>query len=165
MVHVDKVALGHYLNAQDVGVYSVAAAVVVYVPLVLQSVNKIFSPTIADLHTRGGHALLSRLFQSLTKWVIGLTTPLAAVVIVFARPIMRIFGPDFAEGWPILVIGTLGQLINCGVGSVGYLLLMSGNQKRLIRDPGCHGLRNAGAEYRPHSKMGNCRRRGRSRLD
>ena len=133
MVHVDKVALGHYLNARDVGVYSVAAAVVIYVPLVLQSVNQIFSPTIADLHTRGEHALLSRLFQSLTKWVIGLTTPLAAVVIVFARPIMRIFGPDFAEGWPILVIGTLGQLVNCGVGSVGYLLLMSGNQKRLIK--------------------------------
>jgi O-antigen/teichoic acid export membrane protein len=27
----------------------------------------------------------------------------------------------------------MGQLVNCGVGSVGYLLLMSGNQQRLIR--------------------------------
>jgi O-antigen/teichoic acid export membrane protein len=36
-------------------------------------------------------------------------------------------------GWPILVIGALGQLVNCGVGSVGYLLLMSGNEKRLLR--------------------------------
>ena len=33
----------------------------------------------------------------------------------------------------MLVIGTLGQLVNCGVGSVGYLLLMSGHQRRLIR--------------------------------
>ena len=46
---------------------------------------------------------------------------------------MRIFGPDFVSGWPVLVIGAVGQLVNCGVGSVGYLLLMSGNQKRLIR--------------------------------
>jgi O-antigen/teichoic acid export membrane protein len=52
---------------------------------------------------------------------------------VFARPLMRIFGPDFEAGWPILIIGTLGQLVNCGVGSVGYLLLMSGNEKRLIK--------------------------------
>jgi O-antigen/teichoic acid export membrane protein len=133
MVQVDRVALGHYLSARDVGIYSIAAAMVAYVPLVLQSINQIFSPTIADLHTRGEHALLSRLFQSLTKWVIGLTIPLAAVVIVFARPLMRIFGPDFADGWPILIIGTVGQLVNCGVGSVGYLLLMSGNQKRLIK--------------------------------
>ena len=31
------------------------------------------------------------------------------------------------------MIGTLGQLVNCGVGSVGYLLLMSGHEKRLIK--------------------------------
>jgi O-antigen/teichoic acid export membrane protein len=33
----------------------------------------------------------------------------------------------------ILVIGTAGQLVNCGVGSVGNLLYMSGNERRLIR--------------------------------
>jgi O-antigen/teichoic acid export membrane protein len=44
-----------------------------------------------------------------------------------------VFGPDFEPGWIILVIGTVGQLVNCGTGSVGYLLLMSGNEKRLVR--------------------------------
>jgi O-antigen/teichoic acid export membrane protein len=133
MNQVDKIALGFYWGARDVGVYSVAAAIVVYVPLVLGSVNQIFAPTISDLHTRGDHALLARLFQSLTKWVVGFTLPLALVIIVFARPLMRMFGHDFEAGWPILIIGTLGQLVNCGVGSAGYLLLMSGNEKRLIK--------------------------------
>lgn len=130
---VDKIALGSYRGAREVGIYSVAAALVVYVPLVLSSVNQIFAPTIADLHARKEHELLARLFQSLTKWVLGLTLPLAMVVMVFARPLMRIFGHDFESGWPILIIGTAGQLVNCGVGSVGYLLLMSGNQRRLIK--------------------------------
>jgi O-antigen/teichoic acid export membrane protein len=129
----DKVALGVYRGTHEVGIYAVAAAMVAYVPLVLQSVNQIFAPTIADLHTRGDHATLARLFQSLTKWVTALTFPLGIVIIVFARPLMRIFGAGFEMGWPILIIGTLGQLINCGVGSVGYLLLMSGNEKRLIK--------------------------------
>jgi O-antigen/teichoic acid export membrane protein len=133
MIQVDKVALGFYRGAREVGIYSVAAAVVAYVPLALSSVNQIFSPTISDLHTRGEYNLLGRLFQSITKWVIGLTLPLACTIIIFARPLMRIFGPDFEAGWPILVIGTLGQLVNCGVGSVGFLLLMSGNEKRLIK--------------------------------
>ena len=130
---VDKVALGFYLGAKAVGVYSVAAALVVYVPLVLSSINQIFAPTIADLHTRGEVALLNRLFQSLTKWALGLTLPLATVVIVFSHPLMRIFGPEFESGWPILVIGTAGQLVNCGVGSVGYLLLMCGHEKQLMK--------------------------------
>jgi O-antigen/teichoic acid export membrane protein len=133
MVQVDKIALGFYTGARAVGIYSVAAALVVYVSLVLNSVNQIFSPMIADLHTRGEYTLLGRLFQSLTKWVLGLTIPLAGVMMLFARPLMRIFGHDFEEGWPILIIGTLGQLVNCGVGSVGFLLLMSGNERRLIK--------------------------------
>lgn len=129
----DRVALGYYRTAHDVGIYAVAAAVVAYEPIILQSVNQIFAPVIADLHTRGEHVLLGRLFQTLTKWMLGLTVPLAIVIILFARPVMRIFGHDFEMGWPILVIGTFGQLVNCGVGSVGFLLLMSGNQRRLIR--------------------------------
>ena len=46
---------------------------------------------------------------------------------------MRVFGPEFEAGSSVLVIGAAGQLINCSVGSVGYLLLMSGNQRRLIK--------------------------------
>ncbi len=133
LAQADKILIGVYINARQVGIYSVAMAIVSFIPIALQSVNQIFSPTIADLHSRGENELLARMFQTLTKWILGLTLPLATVTIVFARPLMRIFGPDFEAGWIVLVIGTLGQLVNCGTGSVGYLLLMSGNQKRLIK--------------------------------
>jgi O-antigen/teichoic acid export membrane protein len=129
----DKIVLGFYLNARSVGVYAVAATIVAFVPIALQSVNQIFSPTIAELHARGDFELLKRLFQTLTKWVTGLTFPLAAVVILFSRVLMRVFGREFEAGWVILVIGAVGQLVNCATGSVGYLLLMSGNEKRLVR--------------------------------
>jgi|SRR5580692_1410318 O-antigen/teichoic acid export membrane protein len=133
MSQVDKVALGVYRGAREVGIYSVAAAVVAYVSVILNSVNQVFSPVIADLHSRKENTMLARLYRALTKWILGITAPLAIVVIVYARPILRIFGPDFEAGWPILIIGTVGQLVNCGVGSVGLLLLMSGNQRRLLR--------------------------------
>jgi len=133
MSQSDKVFVGMYLSARDVGVYAMAMTLVAFVPVALQSVNQIFSPVIADLHARGEQELLGRLFQTLTKWILGLTLPLAMVVMIFSRPLMSIFGRDFEAGWPILVIGTLGQLINCAAGSAGYLLLMSGNQRRLIR--------------------------------
>jgi O-antigen/teichoic acid export membrane protein len=129
----DKIILGAFLDVRQVGIYAVAATLVAFVPVVLQSVNQIFSPTIANLHARGEHALLGRLFQTLTKWVLGSTLPLAFVMIVFSKPIMRLFGAVFEAGWVVLSLGTLGQLVNAGVGSVGYLLLMSGNQARLIR--------------------------------
>lgn len=129
----DKIVLGVYLNARSVGVYAVAATIVAFIPVALQSVNPIFAPTIADLHARGEMELLNRLFQTLTKWIAGLTLPLAVVVMIFSRVLMRIFGHDFEAGWVILVIGAAAQLVNCATGSVGFLLLMSGNEKRLVR--------------------------------
>jgi O-antigen/teichoic acid export membrane protein len=133
MGQADKILIGFYLGAREVGIYAVANALVAFVPILLQSVNQIFSPSIADLYARGQQELLGRIFQALTKWILGLTIPLAAVMIFFSPSLMRIFGHDFELGWPILIIGTIGQLVNCGVGSVGYLLLMSGNQRSLIK--------------------------------
>jgi len=132
----DRVALGYYRGVHQVGIYAVAAALVAYESIVLQSVNQIFAPVIADIHARGEVVLLGRLFQTLTKWMLALTLPLAMLMVTYAHPIMRIFGPEFESGWPILVIGTCGQLVNCGVGSVGCLLFMSGNQRRLMRVQG-----------------------------
>jgi O-antigen/teichoic acid export membrane protein len=129
----DKILLGVYLHARDVGIYSVAIALVAFVSIFLQAINQIFAPTIAELHASGQRELLLNLYQMLTKWVLGFTIPLALVIMIFARPLMEIFGREFSEGWPVLVVATLGQLVNCGVGSVGYLLLMTGQQRRMIR--------------------------------
>jgi len=133
LAQVDKILIAFYINAREVGIYAVITAIVSFVPIALQSVNQIFTPTIADLHSRGELELLGRLFQTLTKWVLAFTLPLATILMIFAKPVVAMFGPSFVEGWPVLVIGVLGQLINCGTGSVGYLLLMSGNQRRLIK--------------------------------
>jgi O-antigen/teichoic acid export membrane protein len=129
----DRIMLGIYLNAREVGIYSVAASMVAFVGLFLQSLNQIFAPTIAELYTKHEHDLLQRLYQTLTKWSFALTIPLALGIVIFATPLMGIFGRDFREGWPVLVIATVGQLVSCGVGSVGFLLLMSDQQNRMVR--------------------------------
>jgi O-antigen/teichoic acid export membrane protein len=84
----DKVILGSYLNARTVGIYAVAMTIVAFVQVALQSANQIFSPTIAELHARGQFDLLNRLFQTVTKWVLGMTVPLAVIVIIFSRVLM-----------------------------------------------------------------------------
>ena len=138
MGQTDKIVLGYCLSAREVGIYSVAIALTTFVPVALQSVNQIFSPTIAELYASGSHALLQQLYSSLTKWVVALTLPLALTIILFAHPLLAIFGKAFEAGAAVLVICTCGQLINCGVGSVGYLLLMSGHQRELVKIQVCN---------------------------
>ena len=134
----DKIVLGFYLSPRQVGVYAVAIALVGFVPIALQSVNQIFAPMIAELHASGNRALLQQLYATLTKWIVILTLPLAFTMMIFAKPLIAIFGHDFEAGAAVLAIGACGQLFNCAVGSVGYLLLMSGNQMQLIKIQGCN---------------------------
>ena len=129
----DKIVLGCYLPAKDIGVYAVAMALVGFVPVALQSVNQIFSPTISELHSVGDIGMLQRLYSVLTKWVLVATLPLATTMVVLSHPFMAIFGSTFTNGAAVLVIGASAQVINCAVGSVGYLLLMSGNQFQLVK--------------------------------
>ena len=132
MSQTETVALGRYRDPHVLGVYALAAAIVAFVCIVLNSVNQIFGPTIADLYAREQYDLLSRMYHTLTKWIFGLTLPLAAAIMIFSVPIMRIFGHDFEPGWIILVIGTIGQLGNAGVGSSGSMLYMTGRHRQLI---------------------------------
>ena len=128
----DRLILGHYLKAQDIGIYAAAAAVAALCSMVLQAINSIFGPMIAELHARGDHVLLLRLYQTLTKWVVALSLPLILTLAFFSRSVMGIFGVEFQAGSLVLAVLVLGQLANVGTGSVGTLLQMSGNQKRMI---------------------------------
>jgi O-antigen/teichoic acid export membrane protein len=55
------------------------------------------------------------------------------VLVFFAAPFLSLFGPDFRAGWPVLIVIVAAEIVDCGVGSVGLLLMMSGNEKRYIR--------------------------------
>lgn len=131
--HADRLILGFYLSAQQVGVYAIATSAVTLTTIVLQAVNSIFAPTIASLHAQGEHGLLLRLYQTLTKWILAFTLPVILIFLILPGTIMSLFGADFQSGWLILAIVTVGELVNCATGSVGYLLLMSGNQNWMIR--------------------------------
>lgn len=129
----DLIVVGHYFDARQVGIYAVAMALVGFVPIALDSVNQIFAPIISELHAAGDSRLLQRLYSTLTKWIVILTFPLALTTVVFASGLVSIFGPAFRAGSIVVAIGAVGQFVNCAVGSVGYLLLMSGNESELLK--------------------------------
>lgn len=131
--HADRLILGYYLSARQVGIYAIAGSAAGLSAIFLQALNSIFAPTIAILHERGEHALLLRLYQTLTKWILAVTLPLILTFLFFSRSVMGLFGADFQAGWLVLLIITFGEIFNCGTGSVGYLLLMSGKQNSVVR--------------------------------
>jgi O-antigen/teichoic acid export membrane protein len=122
----DLFVLTRYVGETEVGIYSAALRAGQILVLFLTSVSLMFSPFVADLHSRGETERLDRLFKSLTRWTLAATIPAFLVLVIAPGPALRIFGSEFAGGRVALLILLAGQFVNVATGSVGFVLIMVG---------------------------------------
>ncbi len=125
---IDRIMLGHFSQASEIGIYSAAANVAMLLPTVLVALSSITSPIIANLHNQGDLSKLSIIYQTVTRWIFTLTLPIFLVFVFASRGIMQIFGAEYVKGASVLIILSSGQLVNASTGSIGKLLEMTGNQ-------------------------------------
>ncbi|MDQ2714031.1 MAG: oligosaccharide flippase family protein [Chloroflexota bacterium] len=128
----DVLFLGALAATSQVGLYGAADRVSYFVVMPLIALNVIFSPIIAEFHSRGEHAQLANMFKIVTKWSFSLSWPIFLGCLVFHDAILGIFGAKYiAAGW-VLIILAFGNLVDSGVGSVNYLLVMTGRPRVIL---------------------------------
>ena len=127
---VDTVLLAVFaISNVAIGQYGAAIRIAIFVSMPLQSFNTMFSPTIAELYSKGEYQKLSAMFKIVTKWALTFSLPIFWIAVLFAEPLLGISGIGFTPAWPLLIALAIGNLINVATGSVGYMLLMTGHQK------------------------------------
>jgi O-antigen/teichoic acid export membrane protein len=138
----DTLMIGAVLSPASVGIYSAALKTAAWVNFILVSVNAIAAPMFATLYAQGKRTELQRLVSTIARWMFYPALAVAVGLIVFAEPILELFGAEFvAAKWAMIVlIG--GQLVNVGAGSVGYLLNMTGHHNQCAFVVGCSALLN-----------------------
>jgi len=124
----DTLMLGAMLGGKAVGIYSAALKTSLWVHFILTAVNAIFAPIIASLHAQGDRQGLQQLVSTIARWMFYPALAIAIGLIIFAEPALQLFGTEFTAARGALIVLILGQLVNVGAGSVGYLLMMTGNQ-------------------------------------
>jgi len=92
----------------------------------LAAVNVIFAPMISEMYGKGQLDRLEVVFKLVTKWIFLTSFPIFLLIVVFSEPILYLFGAEFSAGAPALRILSAGYLIDASVGSVGFLLTMTG---------------------------------------
>jgi O-antigen/teichoic acid export membrane protein len=122
----DVLIMGHYLPASSVGIYGIAQRFVPLIAIPLGVFNSVFAPNISDLASRGKKEELEHQFKVVAKWIFTISLPIFAFLALFPKQILSVFGQGFVDGWqPMIVLG-IGQMINAGTGSVGFMLMMTG---------------------------------------
>ena len=64
-----------------------------------------------------------------TRIALGAALVMTMILFAFGRQVLTLFGPEYADGYKILVVLTLGHLISAGAGPVGYLMSLTGHER------------------------------------
>jgi O-antigen/teichoic acid export membrane protein len=125
----DIVMVGAILGSKEAGIYAAASKTSGLVGLILLSVNAIAAPMFSALFAQDRHDDLAALASRVSQWIFWPTLVISIVLALAAKPVLGLFGTQFEDANWILTVLLGGQLVSAFVGSVGYLLTLTGHQR------------------------------------
>ena len=117
------------LGVHEAGLYRVAAQVATALSIITLGLSSVFSPQFGAAASTGDLAKVARLAGTATRLSVVLALPVVILIFVFARPIVLLFGPEFAPAETILRIAAVGQAAFTVAGPSWLVLAMTGHQR------------------------------------
>jgi O-antigen/teichoic acid export membrane protein len=130
---LDVVMMKGLATDAETGVYAVAVQLSTFISMVLTSLNLVIAPRFASLHAAGRIGELQRLVATSAAIVTAGTVPIAVGLVAMSPWLLPFWGPEFVDARLPFAILALGNVVNALSGSVGYLLIMSGNERTVAR--------------------------------
>lgn len=127
--NVESVLVGVYAAASSVGVIAIAHKANLVGHISLLSILVAVKPTLARLHDQGDKDGMARLYTAATRWTLMLNVPFFLVLVLYAKPILSVFGETFATGAAALTILAFAELVNAGTGICGPVIDMTGHTR------------------------------------
>jgi O-antigen/teichoic acid export membrane protein len=123
------ILLGIWVDSVEVGVFSVATRVALLLSFMLLAINNIVAPKFAELYAKKDMVSLGQTARRSALLITLMASPLFFVLFFYGDWVLSMFGKEFMDGNKVLSVLAIGQLINVICGSVGFLLMMSANEK------------------------------------
>ncbi len=129
----DVLVVGSLLGAEPAGRYGAASQLAAAVSFGVSAVSFIALPVVADLYAKQAFVKLQGLISHVARLGLALAVPVLLVLIVAAKPVLRAFGPSFADASGLLILLGFDQLVGAIFGIAGFLLVMTGHQAMAAR--------------------------------
>ena len=125
--NVQTLLLGALNAVMSVGIFSAAVKVNLVGNIFCHAINMAAQPIVSELYSKKEHGQLGHLYQNMTKWTFTFGLPVFFIAALFSKPILSVFGDDFAAGSVGLVIMSFGSLVGAGTGINSVIIMMTGN--------------------------------------
>jgi O-antigen/teichoic acid export membrane protein len=128
LTNVDILIVGHYMEPDQVAIYFAAAKTLALVHFVYFSVRAGGAQRFSQYYASGDQRRLKAFVRDTLHWTFW--PSLAMILLLFAvgKYLLLLFGPNFASGYPLLYILSIGLLFRASIGPAESLLIMSGQQ-------------------------------------
>lgn len=119
--------------SSEVALYGVAVRLVALIAVPLNIVNSVVSPMISQLFWQGEQQKLERILRALaTLSSLPAIAALIAFILIGQLILGLLFGEFYRSAENLLLLLTVGNVINVMAGSCGLTLIMTGHQKTLM---------------------------------
>ncbi|GAB5403850.1 MAG: hypothetical protein Aurels2KO_20810 [Aureliella sp.] len=120
---------GAWVDASELAQLVVAQRTATLASLVLIAVNLVAAPRFAAMFKAGDMLGVQNLAITSVRAMLLIAAPMLILMLALPGLPMSLFGDGFRSGAHLLQILAVGQFVNVATGSVGYLLMMSGNER------------------------------------
>jgi O-antigen/teichoic acid export membrane protein len=123
------IALGEFGDVEGAGVFAIVVRIAMLLGFGLMAINSIAAPLIAELHGAGRLVELQGLLTKSARMVTAYTFVAGAGIVITGDWLLSWFGELPRSGHRALVIMVAGQMVTSCMGSVSYLVGMTGHHR------------------------------------
>ena len=142
MNRIDILLVGGLVGTAEAGIYAVAVQMSILISFGPMAVNHVAAPLFAELDSQRRKEELQHVVTLGTRGGFLFSLAVAAGIFLLASPILSLYGPEFLAARLPLFVLVGSQVLGATAGSVGFLMIMTGNERPAAWLTGAAGLLN-----------------------
>lgn len=124
--NIETILLGSLYTASGVGIYTIASRINLVSKIAFNAVNTSARPIIAEIDAKSDRVQLANIYQMTGRWLVTVNLPITLIMILYAEPILAIFGREFVDGAAAMRLLAVAELVLVGTSTSGSIIDMTG---------------------------------------
>jgi len=129
---VDHLLLAKMEGLEAAGIYGPVATIAPLFAIGLMALNGIFAPVISGLHASNQRDEMVRVYRVVARWSLTLALPVCLGAMLVPGAVIGIWPNGHPDAELPLQIIALSYIFPVAVGSVNYVLIMTGHQRQVL---------------------------------
>jgi O-antigen/teichoic acid export membrane protein len=129
LAHTDVLVLQQFRPPDEVAVYYAAVKTLALVSFIHFAIGATTAHRFSSFNAAGDRAALSAFLAQAIRWTFWPSLLATALLLAAGKPLLRLFGAEFTNGYHLMFILAIGLLARSAIGPMERLLNMLGQQR------------------------------------